>query len=154
MEDAESNLYFLHEKALQAAQDSQDVVDTIQRNCDLKPSADSFDADANLENRLSPRSQAALNYAHLLKLLEDLKRARQQLFNMRQRKLRMGTDAGLVYKMAKTLAGDTIDAHRVVQFAKQEGLQSQTVERIYKAHFAEEENTFDNARAAGRRGWA
>jgi len=55
----------------------------------------------------------------------------------------MGADAGLVYKMAKTQAGDTMDAHRVVQLAKREALQMQTVECIYKAHFAEEENIFD-----------
>jgi predicted DsbA family dithiol-disulfide isomerase len=56
---------------------------------------------------------------------------------------RMGADAGLVYKMAKTQAGDTMDAHRVVQFARREALQMQTVERVYKAHFAEEEDIFD-----------
>jgi len=55
----------------------------------------------------------------------------------------MGADAGLVYKMAKTLAGDTLDAHRVVQFAKPAGLQRETVERLYEAHFAEEANIFD-----------
>lgn len=56
---------------------------------------------------------------------------------------RMGADAGLVYKMSKTLAGDTMEAHRVMQFARSEGVQMQMVERIYKAHFAEEENIFD-----------
>ncbi len=56
---------------------------------------------------------------------------------------RMGADAGLVYKMAKTLAGDTMDAHRMVQFSKPEGLQMQMVQRIHKAHFSEEENIFD-----------
>jgi predicted DsbA family dithiol-disulfide isomerase len=55
----------------------------------------------------------------------------------------MGADAGLFYKMAKTQAGDTMDAHRIVQLAKREALQMQTVERIYKAHFAEEEDIFD-----------
>jgi predicted DsbA family dithiol-disulfide isomerase len=55
----------------------------------------------------------------------------------------MGADAGLVYKMAKTQAGDTMDAHQTVQLAKREALQMQTVERIYKAHFADEENIFD-----------
>jgi predicted DsbA family dithiol-disulfide isomerase len=45
--------------------------------------------------------------------------------------------------MANTLAGDTMDAQRVVQFAKPKGLQKQTVERIYAAHFAEEANIFE-----------
>ncbi|WP_159014318.1 DsbA family protein [Acidisoma sp. S159] len=34
-----------------------------------------------------------------------------------------GAEAGLTYKMANTLAGDTMDAHRVVHFAKSRGLQ-------------------------------
>jgi predicted DsbA family dithiol-disulfide isomerase len=56
---------------------------------------------------------------------------------------RMGAEAGLIYKMENTLAGDTMDAHRIVQFAKPEGIQKQTVERIYTAHFAGEANIFD-----------
>jgi predicted DsbA family dithiol-disulfide isomerase len=56
---------------------------------------------------------------------------------------RMGADAGLVYMMAKTQAGDTMDAHRVMHLAQRESLQMSMVERIYKAHFAEEENIFD-----------
>jgi predicted DsbA family dithiol-disulfide isomerase len=55
----------------------------------------------------------------------------------------MGAEAGLTYKMANTLAGDTMDAHRVVHLAKSQGHQMQTVERLYKGHFAEEANIFD-----------
>jgi predicted DsbA family dithiol-disulfide isomerase len=55
----------------------------------------------------------------------------------------MGAEAGLTYKMANTLAGDTMDAHRVVHFAKSRGLQMQTVERLHRGHFVEEANIFD-----------
>ena len=55
----------------------------------------------------------------------------------------MGADAGLTYRMAKTLAGDTLDAHRVVHLARSEGLQLQMVERLHQGHFAEEANIFD-----------
>jgi predicted DsbA family dithiol-disulfide isomerase len=55
----------------------------------------------------------------------------------------MGAEAGLTYKMANTLAGDTMDAHRVVHFAKSHGLQMQMVERLHRSHFAEEANIFD-----------
>lgn len=51
--------------------------------------------------------------------------------------------AGLTYKMSKTLAGDTKDAHRLIHFAKSKGLQMKAVERIQLAHFAEEQNIFD-----------
>jgi predicted DsbA family dithiol-disulfide isomerase len=51
--------------------------------------------------------------------------------------------AGLVYRMAKTRAGDTMDAHRLVHLAATQGLQRQAVQRLQLAHFAEEENIFD-----------
>jgi len=54
-----------------------------------------------------------------------------------------GASAGLTYKMAKTQAGDTMDAHRVIHFAAAKGLQMEAVERLQKAHFAEEKNIFD-----------
>lgn len=54
-----------------------------------------------------------------------------------------GASAGLIYKMAKTKAGDTMDAHRVVHFANSKGMQMEAVDRIQQAHFAEEENIFD-----------
>jgi hypothetical protein len=44
----------------------------------------------------------------------------------------MGAEAGLTDKMADTLAGDTMDAHRVVHF------QLLTVEHLHSGHFAEE----------------
>lgn len=55
----------------------------------------------------------------------------------------MGAQAGLIYKMANTRAGDTMDAHRLVHLAQAEGLQAKTVDRIHKAHFAEGQNIFD-----------
>ncbi len=55
----------------------------------------------------------------------------------------MGAEAGLTYKMANTLAGDTMDARRVVHFAKLHGLHMQTVERLHLARFAEGANIFD-----------
>jgi predicted DsbA family dithiol-disulfide isomerase len=56
---------------------------------------------------------------------------------------RMGAQAGLVYNMAATLAGDTMDAHRLVHLAQSQGLQTRAVERIHKAHFEENASIFD-----------
>jgi Zn-dependent oligopeptidase len=86
LEDAESSFAYQREQVAQLSQGLRSVIDTLQANCDLDPSADSFDADANLEHRLSPSCQSILNYAALLKALDGLKRARQNLFNVRQRK--------------------------------------------------------------------
>lgn len=55
----------------------------------------------------------------------------------------MGAEAGLVYKMGNTLAGDTMDAHRLMHLAQSQGLQERAVELIHAAHFTREGNIFD-----------
>ena len=50
---------------------------------------------------------------------------------------RVAAAEGLTYHLAGALAGDTMDAHRVVAFAKTQGLQEQALETLYKAHFTE-----------------
>lgn len=50
---------------------------------------------------------------------------------------------GLTYHLAGALAGDTLDAHRVVAYAKTKGLQDQVLEMLYKAHFTDRISIFD-----------
>ena len=50
---------------------------------------------------------------------------------------------GLTYHLAGALAGDTLDAHRVVAYAKTQGLQDQTLETLYEAHFTDRVSIFD-----------
>jgi predicted DsbA family dithiol-disulfide isomerase len=41
------------------------------------------------------------------------------------------------------VSGNTFDAHRLVQLAKDRGIQEQVVERFYRAHFTELRSLFD-----------
>jgi predicted DsbA family dithiol-disulfide isomerase len=50
---------------------------------------------------------------------------------------------GLTYHLAGALAGDTLDAHRLVIYAKTKGLQNQVLETLYKAHFTDRVSIFD-----------
>jgi len=50
---------------------------------------------------------------------------------------------GLTYHLAGALAGDTLDAHRLVAYAKTQGLQNEMLETLYKAHFTDRISIFD-----------
>jgi predicted DsbA family dithiol-disulfide isomerase len=50
---------------------------------------------------------------------------------------------GLTYHLAGALAGDTLDAHRLVAYAKTKGLQDEVLETLYKAHFTDRVSIFD-----------
>ena len=46
-------------------------------------------------------------------------------------------NAGLEYHMDRTIQTNTLDAHRLLQFAKQQGYAEVLMERLFKAHFTE-----------------
>lgn len=50
---------------------------------------------------------------------------------------------GLTYHLAGALAGDTLDAHRIVAYSKTKGLQDKVLETFYKAHFTDRVSIFD-----------
>jgi len=56
---------------------------------------------------------------------------------------RIAAAEGLTYHLAGALAGDTLDAHRVVAYAKTLGLQNEMLETLYKAHFTDRVSIFD-----------
>jgi predicted DsbA family dithiol-disulfide isomerase len=62
----------------------------------------------------------------------------------RQMEERAAAD-GLTFRMAGLLSGNTRDAHRLLQLAKEAGLQSQLMERLQRAYFSDQESIFDHA---------
>lgn len=86
IQDAESTLAYKREKALQFAQRLREVIETVEMNCNLQPSREDFEMETNLERRLSPEYQGALNYTAAITLISELKFARQALFNVHLRK--------------------------------------------------------------------
>lgn len=53
-------------------------------------------------------------------------------------------EEGLIYRLAGTQLGDTLNAHRVVKLARTQELQEQTIERFYRGQFSEHASLFDN----------
>jgi hypothetical protein len=86
IQNAEGALAYKREKALQFAQRLREVIETIEINCNLQASAEDFEMEANLERRISPEYQGALNYTAAITVLSELKIARQALVNVRLRR--------------------------------------------------------------------
>jgi predicted DsbA family dithiol-disulfide isomerase len=62
----------------------------------------------------------------------------------RQMEERAAAD-GLTFRMAGLRSGNTRDAHRLLQLAKEAGLQSELIERLQRAYFTDQESIFDHA---------
>lgn len=51
--------------------------------------------------------------------------------------------SGLEYNLDKAVAANTLKAHRLLQFAKQKGVQNEAEEKLFKAYFTEGRNVDD-----------
>jgi predicted DsbA family dithiol-disulfide isomerase len=51
---------------------------------------------------------------------------------------------GLTFRMDGLRSGNTRDAHRLIQLAKDRGRQDAMVERLHKAYFSEQDSVFDH----------
>lgn len=55
----------------------------------------------------------------------------------------MAKEAGLEYNFDKAIINNTLDAHRLLHLAKQNGLQNEMKERLFKAYYTEGKNIGD-----------
>lgn len=67
----------------------------------------------------------------------------KQVAQMHAQVTQMAAEAGLAYDLAGTLTGDTMNGHRVAQFARTQGLQREVVQRFYRGYFSEHQSLFD-----------
>jgi predicted DsbA family dithiol-disulfide isomerase len=51
---------------------------------------------------------------------------------------------GLTFRMGSLRSGNTRDAHRLIQLAKDRGRQAEMVERLHRAYFTDEDSVFDH----------
>ena len=61
----------------------------------------------------------------------------------RQMEERAAAD-GLTFRMGGLLSGNTRDAHRLLQLAKDAGRQDQLMERLHRAYFTDQQSVFDH----------
>jgi predicted DsbA family dithiol-disulfide isomerase len=67
----------------------------------------------------------------------------EQVAQMHAQVTNMAAEMGLTYKLAGTLTGDTLDGHRLAQFARTQDMQREVVHRLYRAYFSEHQSLFD-----------
>jgi predicted DsbA family dithiol-disulfide isomerase len=51
---------------------------------------------------------------------------------------------GLTFRMANLRSGNTRDAHRLIQLARDRGRQAELVERLHRAYFTDEDSVFEH----------
>ncbi len=109
----------------------RDEVDVVYRSFELDPAAP---ADAT-----TPTVELlASKYG----MTPDQARAAQR--QMEQR----AAQAGLTFRMGDLRSGNTRDAHRLLQLARERGRQPDLVERLHRAYFTEQDSVFDRAALA------
>ena len=90
IDDAESDLAFLRDEAAQAAQRLEQITETVRRNADLEPSPTDFTAEGDIANRLTPTQVDGFETpTSISRLIERLKKSRQELFSLRERKRKL-----------------------------------------------------------------
>ncbi len=90
LEDAESDLAHLREKARRIIDAMEAAATKLRFNTGLGPSGDDFTMEGDMRNRLGPECQSLPGYADLLKLIDELKVARQKVYNLNLRKAQIG----------------------------------------------------------------
>jgi hypothetical protein len=92
IEDTEGELAILRDKALADVQALREIANKVERNAELEPCAADFTAEASVENRLTPDERDKfVTVESVAKQIEELKEARQKVFNLRQRRLKLGS---------------------------------------------------------------
>jgi predicted DsbA family dithiol-disulfide isomerase len=64
---------------------------------------------------------------------------------MNDRVARMSRQDGPIYNFDDVVVANTFDAHRLIHFAKERGLQDQAAEKLFSAYFTEGKNVDDRA---------
>jgi hypothetical protein len=86
LEDAQSDLAHLRERALRLIEGMEAAASKLRRVAMLEPSGMDFEVQGDIANRLGPEHQSLPGYAEMLKLIDELKVARQKVYNLQFRK--------------------------------------------------------------------
>jgi predicted DsbA family dithiol-disulfide isomerase len=87
----------------------------------------------------SPR-RAVRNHRDVLMAKYGMSEAEANAAQVRMEHTAVGE--GLEFHLVGGVTGNTFDAHRVVHFARERGMQDAVIERLYRAHFTERRSIF------------
>jgi predicted DsbA family dithiol-disulfide isomerase len=106
----------------------RDEVDVVYRSFELDPDAPAGASTPTVD-------MLAAKYG----MTPQQARAAQE--QMEQR----AAQAGLTFRLTGLRSGNTRDAHRLLQLARERGVQADLVERLHRAYFTEQDSVFDKA---------
>ena len=90
LEDAESALAYLRDRALSVAGEFESIAKKLRFSVEVEPSHIDFTSDGDVQVRLTPDQIARFETVQAVSaIIEDMKEARQHLFNLQQRKQRL-----------------------------------------------------------------
>ncbi len=114
------------EAALEQFED-REAIEIVWKSFQLNPDQET-DPEVNLHQHLADVKGWSLDYAR----------------QMNDYVTGMAREVGLDYHLDKAVVANSFDAHRLIQFAKQQGLGDAMEERLFKAYFTEGANTADH----------
>lgn len=100
----------------------RDQVEVVYRSYRLQPGVAPHSVDEHIAHKFGPGQKAA----PILKQVSQV-----------------AAQEGITYDLENTLAGDTLDAHRLLHLARAEGKQKALIERLHRGYFSEHANLFD-----------
>jgi predicted DsbA family dithiol-disulfide isomerase len=114
------------ERAL-AAFEHRDQVQVVYRSFELDPAAPQGVTTPTVERLAEKYGMSPAQADHAQRQMEE----------------RAAAD-GLTFRMAGLHSGNTRDAHRLLQLAKEAGRQDELMERLHRAYFTDQESIFDH----------
>src|SRR5918995_5265353 len=94
--------------------------------------------------QLDPTMPKGQLFRHRDVLMRKYRMSESQVAAAQARLERLAADEGLEYHLAESRTGNTLDAHRLVHLAGEQGNQDAVIERLFRAHFTEGRSLFDD----------
>ena len=94
--------------------------------------------------QLDPTMPKGQLFNHREVLMRKYGMSAAQVAAAQERLEAIAAEEGLEYHLADTRTGNTLDAHRLVRHAADQGIQDAVIERLFRAHFTEGRSLFDD----------
>ena len=93
--------------------------------------------------QLDPTMRKGQLFRHRDVLMRKYGMTEPQVAAAQARLVEVAASDGLEYHLSRTQTGNTLDAHRLVHLADEQGIQDAVIERFFRAHFTELRSLFD-----------
>jgi predicted DsbA family dithiol-disulfide isomerase len=93
--------------------------------------------------QLDPTMPKGQLFRHRDVLMRKYGMTEAQVAAAQARLVEVAATDGLEYHLSRTHTGNTLDAHRLVHLAGEQGIQDAVIERLFRAHFTELRSLFD-----------